>query len=130
MEAITANKYVLTNWEKNGYNASDFFESYWNEDNQTVEFHEIGSTRYANGASRSNYPAISDLGMLYKAVDWLAEHIFRVIRAEEHNDVLEPQKVERGDIVRLIRDCKHKGVPYPAGTRGEVVSLSYFGKFY
>ena len=96
-------------------------ESYWNDETKQVEFHEVGSTRHAGGSSCSNTPPIDDIDMLVEAIAWLGDFIFGQIRAAEHRDVLEPQKVERGDMVRLIRKCKHKGVTYETGTVGEVV---------
>ena len=120
----------LTNWEVNGPQDSDFMESYWNDETKQVEFHEVGSTRHAGGSSCSNTPPINDIDMLVEAIAWLGDFIFGQIRAAEHRDVLEPQAVGRGDMVRLLRDVKHHKVLYPAGTVGEVCLDWLLGQFY
>ncbi|WP_130425422.1 hypothetical protein [Edaphobacter modestus] len=92
-----------------------------------------GSTRfagYAPGHGPDLGHPISDLAILQRALQALKNFIFTAIRAAEYSDVLEPSKVERGTKLRLLRNCKHKGLTIPVGTAGVVFWSAAYGKFY
>lgn len=120
----------LTSWEDNGYHDSYFYISVWDDQKREVRAIETGSTAYAGGSPEGDAPAISDPKVLMDALVWLQGHIYTAIREAEHRDVLEPQAAKRGDMVRLLRDCKHDGKVYRAGTVGEVCWSGAYGQFF
>src|SRR5690606_469139 len=45
--AAESTRYLIGDYERNGYNDSDFFAIYWDSSSNTIGEFEIGSTRYA-----------------------------------------------------------------------------------
>lgn len=125
-------KHLLTEWEVNGYDDSDFYASVYDDQTRTIEGICTGSTRYAGArsADQSVYPPISDPVVLQGAIHALTVVIFDTIRAAEYRDVMEPNDAPKGAILRTIRNCKHRGSVIPAGTVGEVFWCDAFGTFY
>ena len=123
----------LTEWEDNGYSDSDFWVSVFDDESNQIRAIMSGSTRfagYAPGHGPDLGQPISDLAILQRALQALKNFIFTAIRAAEYSDVLEPSKVERGTKLRLLRNCKHKGLTIPVGTAGVVFWSAAYGKFY
>lgn len=44
-------KFLLTDWEINGYDDSDFMCSYYDDETNTIGFHEYGSTRFPSATN-------------------------------------------------------------------------------
>jgi hypothetical protein len=123
----------LTEWEDNGYEDSDFWVSVYDDVANEVKAVLRGTTRfagYAPGQGPDLGQPISDFATLQKALCLLADRIFKLIRSAEDKDVFEPVAVELGTFVRLLRNCKHKGVVIPAGTVGKVFWSGAFGQFF
>jgi hypothetical protein len=123
----------LTEWEDNGTQDSDFWVSVYNDETNEVEAVLSGSTRfagYAAGQGPDLGTPISDPAILQKALRVLADHIYKMLRDAEDRNVMEPVAVERGTMVRLLRDCKHKGDVTREGTVGRVFWSGAFGQFF
>jgi hypothetical protein len=127
-------KHALLDYERNGYDDSDFLAVYFNSETNQIEQSEIGSTRYAGGINfgditihKGGCPA----DILELARQALAIHIFNVIKAAELRDVLEPQNAKHGDMMRVLRDSR-KGAKnqFKAGDTGDVFWVGAFGTFY
>jgi hypothetical protein len=121
-------KYALCEWERNGRDDSDFFVAEYDDETGEVTKREIGSTRYAGGNAK--YEPIADPAMVQSAAAWLAARLFMIYRAAEDSTVMEPDGVANGTRVRLLRDVKHKGAKYPAGSVGVSFYCDAFGTFY
>ena len=123
----------LTEWEDNGYNDSDFWVSVYDDETNTLRSVLSGSTRfagYAPGQGPDLGEPISDPQTLQKALRALAEHIHDLLSKAEHHDVYEPDHVERGATVRLLRTCKHKGTVGHEGAVGKVFWSGAYGQFF
>ncbi|MGG6267167.1 hypothetical protein ACQ4M3_13440 [Leptolyngbya sp. AN03gr2] len=105
---------LLCHWEVNGYHDSYFYCGYWNVETQQVKTEEIGSTAYASGSSRDATPYPS---WTIAEVEQFRQHfeafIFQSLRKAEHKDVLQPEKVEPGESVRLV-EAIQANKPYQA----------------
>lgn len=121
-------KVALCEWERNGYDDSDFFVAEYDTETQQVTKREIGSTRYAGGMD--SYVRVSDPAHVRAAIAWLAERLFIITRAAAISAVEEPDFAPNGERLRLLRDVKHKGVTYAAGTVGTAFWCDAFGTFY
>ena len=121
-------KYALCEWERNGYDDSDFFVAEWDTEERTVTKREIGSTRYAGGIA--GYTPVSDPAMVRDAQAWLVERMALLIANRDRENVLEPNDAPNGTCLRLLRDVRHKGIKYAAGTVGVSFWCGAFGKFY
>ena len=42
---------VISLWERNGYNDSDFYASVWDEETKSIKEYEYDTTRFAGGGS-------------------------------------------------------------------------------
>lgn len=104
-------KYKLQDWEANGYNDSDFYGCYFDDEKNTIETVLLGTTRFACN-SYSFGPEYLDPTpeILEKARVVLAESIFKQLRVHEDHDVLTPgpTAVARGVEFRLLEDYKFR----------------------
>lgn len=132
-------KHALLEYERNGYDDSDFFCVYFDDATNTIGQQEIGSTRYAGGllftgihrhGAKANFPA----DVLEAARKALANHIFSVISAAEHRDVLTPNpaNIPFGTKVRVTENSSKRAKKnhFSAGEVGEVYWSGAFGTFY
>jgi hypothetical protein len=127
-------RFKLCEWEENGYDDSDGYVAFYNDETGTVGREETWSTRYA----RSENPPIFESPtreVVEKACAWLSNEIFGQLRAAEHKDVLEPNVVI-GDRVKFLKSGTFKDkkanreVAFEAGEAGEVIWMGHFGTFY
>jgi hypothetical protein len=123
-------KYRLCDWEENGYHDSYGYIAYWNDETNQVEKTEYWATAYGGGMSLDSFTVPPTIEVVMSAVEWLKGHIYAQIRAAEHRDVLEPNSAKDREDMVLLRDVKHKGVKYAAGTCGRVFWSGAYGKFY
>lgn len=126
----------LVEWERNGYDDSDFYMIYLDRETGEVKQIEIGSTRYAGVINPPVFeePTAEDADVSRR---WLAKEIFMVLRQAEDRDILEPySKIEKGARVKLLKghtfkDKKHdRVVEAKEGDAGTVVWTGNFGTFY
>ena len=108
--------YLLGTWERNGYDDSDFYASYW--DGEAVRSMMTGSTRFAGWSAdapihkwRAELDPLTD-GVLEKARLWLADLLFRLLRDAEIRAIELPNDVGRGDRVRLTAIHRNKERDY------------------
>jgi hypothetical protein len=133
MEEIT--KYRLCEWEENGYDDSDGYIAYYDTATGKVESHYAWSTRWHSTGKPSAFKDPTP-EVVEAARKVLEAHIYEVIRAAEHRDVLEPKGAAKGDRLRTLvsgtfNDKKRgKKVTYEAGEAGEVIWVGHFGSFY
>jgi len=125
-------KHALVEYERNGYNDSDFFAIWFDDATGELGQTEIGSTRYAGGAGYegiSTAPASSVI--LERARKALAALILSQITAAEKSDVLEPESVPFGTTLRILKDSSPRSKStYKTGEIGEVFYSKAFGTFY
>jgi hypothetical protein len=132
-------KYSLCEWEENGYDDSDFYAAYYDDETGEVKSKLVGSTRYYGGFSEDGktnpfeYPTPE---VVEKARKVLEEHIFARLREAEDRAVLTPERASKGDRLRtttagIFKD-KKKGTetPYEEGEVGTVIWAGHFGTFY
>ena len=131
-------KHRLLEYERNGYNDSDFLCVWFDDETNTIGQTEIGSTRYAGGIGygdialppRSAFP----VDVLEAARQALANHIFSVLKAAEYRDVLtpEPKNIPFGTLVRVLESSSKRAKKnvYLAGEVGDVYWSGQFGTFY
>ena len=100
--------YLLSEWEINGYHDSDFEAAVWDTEKDCVRRIEIGSTRYAGGRGYDGIETDIPDDILDKSIDWLAETFFYYMRLSEDSRVLEPNEIEKGQRVRLLKDKRNK----------------------
>jgi hypothetical protein len=101
-------KYLLSEWEENGYHDSDFMAAVWNTETQAVESELIGTTRFAggidySGIARGKIP--SDI--LTQAVQWLEDAIFNKLKKIESDRVYKPNDIKIGDSVKLTKNHRN-----------------------
>lgn len=105
---------VLDEYEKNGYNDSDFFAIVWNDVEQKVEEIQYASTRYYSYDHSCVIDATPEVKA--KADAWGKARSYRQ-RVYEHTQFCETAFVA-GRKVRVV-----KGRKYPKGTEGEILSI-------
>lgn len=125
-------KHALVEYERNGYNDSDFFAIWFDDVTGELGQSEIGSTRYAGGLG---YEGISTARtspeVLEQARKALAAIILSQITRAETSDVLEPEAVAFGTNLRILKDSSPRSKStYKAGEVGEVFYSKAFGTFY
>lgn len=102
---------ILSEWEINGYDDSDWEAAVWNDETNRVERVLVGTTRCAN---KFMYDGISfDLNeeIIEKAVAWLRDAIFHDLKVRETNAVERPDDLKNGDRVVLNRSKRgHKSI--------------------
>lgn len=100
-------KYLLGEWEDNGYHDSDFCAAIWDSETKSAEKVLVGSTRFAGGFE---YPDTEELTeeVLEEARVWLENHIFDQLRAAEHRDIMEPDDAYAGLRIQLLEDHRAK----------------------
>lgn len=115
-------KYLLTDFELNGYDDSDFIAGYFDTEICEIEFTCYGSTRYPSasmigfsGNSQTSTVSINGEPLLFpttevveQARQALEEHIFLRMTAEEKRRVEEPDEphMQVGLRVRLIASAR------------------------
>jgi len=133
--------YWLGEFERNGYNDSDFFCIYYDEKNNMIKCQEIGSTRYPGG---------TDIGelkkhrltpeILEKARQCFEDYVYEKMVEMSKKRVAEPSigvfETHMHNEVEAITDIRKKGSDkkfyiIPAGTKFEVIGKpTSFGTFY
>ncbi len=97
---------ALCDWEENRYDDSDGYVALWD-----VDTHELRSelTWTTRGACNKPFPRTVPMTIenLEVARQYLENNIYDRIRAAEHRDVLEPDKIMAGQRVRLSRDHRN-----------------------
>lgn len=74
---------VLGEWERNGYNDSDFLAAVWDEDEQKVKTIEWGTTRFPTYHNRCVVDATDEVKAKAAVVKAEAAYRFSVYRAED-----------------------------------------------
>jgi hypothetical protein len=124
-------KQALVEFERNGYNDSDFFMVFFDSDKGSLGVQEIGSTRHAGGIDRSGFVKDLPAHELERARLDLQDRIQRALGLADQHDVLEPDNVAHGEVVRFLRDAGATSkFTYKQGDTGEVFYCSAFGTFY
>ena len=126
--------YYLGDYERNGYDDSDFFVTYWDDVNGKVESKEYSSTRYGGGWNYSaelirQIPA--DVAQRLRSYLY-ARALDSAIQAERAR-VFEPQpeSLGHGVSVRFLKDSsKRSKTPWKAGETGECFWQGWYGTFY
>lgn len=137
-------KYILTEWERNGYHDSDFYASYWDSETESIRCEEVGTTRCY---SRTN-ALIDDKGeepghftlptidIVLQAIKKFEEFLFSKLKASNQREIMEPSSTCRNDRLRLLSDGEFKDkkrgtvIPYKAGESGVVIWADHIGTFY
>lgn len=114
-------KYLLTDWEINGYDDSDFMCTYWDDVKKEVQAYCYGTTRAAaptmigwssDGISSVVIDGETCLYPTEKKVEearvWLQEYIFQRLMLADKRMVDEPgvENLHEGLMVRLLANCK------------------------
>ena len=101
----------IAEWEDNKYDDSDFYAAYFDPATGLIEREEIGSTRYA-GKIQSATPHTTNWTL--ETVDLFREafqrYIYATLRYAENKDVLKPQNVEKGDVVKTLEILKPRKI--------------------
>ena len=124
-------KHALVEFEKNGYEDSDFFMVFFDSEKGTIGAQEIGSTRHAGGIDRKGF--INDLPPeeLERARLALQEHIQRVLGIADQHDVLEPDDVKYGEVVRFLKNSSARSqFAYKKDDTGDIFYCKAIGTFY
>jgi hypothetical protein len=115
-------KYLLTDWEINGYNDSDFMCTYYDDSTKEVKSHTYGTTRFAaptmigwnNNVSSVDIDDEVCLMPTREVVEsarvWLEEYIFNRMVAADKLLVDSPdvENLHEGLSVRLTADCRYQ----------------------
>lgn len=127
---------VLGEWERNGYNDSDFYAVRWNSETGKIENVEVGSTRYGGGPCRFELIHATDEELL-AAREASVETIFASLKHAADRRINKPSKTHRGDKLRLLEDVqfldKKRGTGLVRAYKGEVGTViweGHFGTFY
>ncbi len=113
-------KYILTDFELNGYNDSDFVCSYYDDVTNTIEYHCYGSTRFPSPTNIGFNNGISTVVVNGDALTYptaeavekarlvLEEKIYQKLVANDKRQVDEPniQELFVGMRVRLTTPCR------------------------
>lgn len=101
---------VLSTYERNGHNDSDWYAICWDREKQKVVEVEYDTTR-AGGGGRAEIDATDEvLREVYRWYKQMGRELF-----DAHTNPAEAKKVRKGDTVRVIRGRK-----IPKGTEGVV----------
>lgn len=127
-------RYELTEWEANGYHDSDFYKTYWDDEEGTVGNAMVGTTR----GVMTNPPKFEEPTpeVVEKAVEWLAGVLAKSAILGATRDAEEPSNANKGDTLELLHDVtftdKKRGTETTAlaGEVGTVIWSGAFGKFY
>lgn len=113
-------KYILNDWEINGYSDSDFCCAYYDDVTNTLDYTCYGTTRFpsahnvgfTDGVStvevKGEYLLAPTKEIVEKARLALAEHIYTRIESAEKKDVFEPMpaSILPGTRVRVSKEAK------------------------
>ena len=135
--AVSKSNY-LADYERNGYNDSDFLVIYWDDDRKEIDQFESGSTRYAG-----NPGAEAQLRALRRDItpeirQQIHRHIFECIRdgylrAEVSRvEAPGPADLPHGTEVRMIAppSGRKRDEVWEVGEVGEVYWSGHFGRFF
>lgn len=121
----------LCEWEENGYHDSDGYAARW--DGEKVVLELVWTTRGCMEPKPSKLATAEECELARR---WLADQIFGILRKGEDAAVLEPDNVNKGDDVVLLKghtfNDKKAGTKtkVEAGTTGRVFWIGAFGSFY
>jgi len=115
-------KYLLTDFELNGYDDSDFMCTYWDDQAKVVKAHCYGTTRAAAPTMIGWNRGISSVviegevcfmptaEVVEEARQWLEAYIFDRLECADVRLVDEPdvQDLHQGLMVRLKKDCRYQ----------------------
>lgn len=102
-----ARKFRLCDWERNGYNDSDFYGMYYDEADGQLHTIEIGTTRFACQSYGFGPEYLMPTPeIVEKARVILADRIFAALRHAEDRNVLEPEPkaIYKGAQIKLSKD--------------------------
>lgn len=89
-----ARKYRICEWERNGYDDSDFYGAYYDEATGDLHTIEIGSTRYAGGINFGSEYLTPTPEIVEKARLVLAKRIAKALFDNDNNLVMAPEPHE------------------------------------
>ncbi len=104
---------VLSTYERNGYNDSDWYAVCWDEQKQAVVEVEYDTTRAGGGGCAKIDATEETLRKVYRWYKNIGRSLF-----DDHTNPETAKKVRKGDTVKVIRGRKVK-----KGTVGEVFWL-------
>lgn len=125
-------RYLVAEWERNGYHDSDFLMAVWDTDKKKMESIEYGSTSHC-GWTRPNYDHMNkaDEAIQNEFRAWAIETASQIIHDGVVTEASEPNKVQIGDELITIRKTKKKdSTVIEAGIAGRVFWQGAYGSFY
>lgn len=125
-------KFKLMWWEDNGYHDSYFHGVYFDDADGQLHKADLGATAYGGGIGFSEEYAMPTPEVVEAARKLLVQGIYQRLLEAEHRDVMEPNDVQVGDIVRLLQVHKSRkaGTVLGVGVRIRVNDCQAFGTFY
>lgn len=103
-------QYALCDWERNGYNDSDWYACIYDDVTNTISTVEIGTTRFAEAMPSVAKYAPLTLEVIEKARRLLEAKLFELYKKTEYKRVFEFDELQGDEVVRLIE--KHKNMQY------------------
>ena len=97
-------KFKLCTWERNGYNDSDFYVHYWNDESGQVESMEYATTRFAGGFSLPSNLFSATPEALRDAFRYLVSTLCESLLRLNKLDVDQPNDVKHGESVVLYKN--------------------------
>lgn len=112
---------LLSRWERNMYDDSDFLAAAWDTEARVLRLVLEGSTRFAGGheaaLAKPSEAELADAKAALRA--WLTD----AVKAHTRADFTDPQSFDRGELVRAKRRFKSRktGVIVEPGDEGRIV---------
>jgi len=104
-------RYLLAEWERNGYNDSDWYDCVYDSEKDKIETVEVGTTRFPGGPyqlrPKGGYTPLNG-EVLERCREHLEDFIFRMNCSKERCAVLAPRKLKKGDRVRLLANHRNR----------------------
>lgn len=125
-------KYLIAEWERNGYHDSDFYVAIWDTDTKKMDSVMYGSTAFA-GYIKPDHPPLNkaDEQTQNEFRAWAVETASQIIHNGLVTEANEPNQVKIGDELVTIRKTKKKnGTVIEAGIEGRVFWQGAYGQFY
>ena len=125
----TSTKIILCEWEANGYHDSYFYGIAFDTTTSEIVSVSLGATAYGGGADAvSHGPITPAIALAVRTA--IRDRYIAEYRTAEVMDIETPADASNGQRLSLIRNVRHRGEKYLAGTEGTVFYCHAFGTFY